>query len=876
MIKIKTSIKRQEGNPDLCAIKVHCDAWRLPYKDILADLSILRINNYDAFLYALRQLVEEDFFLFCYLILDLPVNHPFLLARCYEVQDYAFVNTLNLWARDHWKALGYNTPVLTTKGWKKHGELKVGDYVYGSSGTPVKVIARTKNFTDAEQYEIEFNNKIKIIASCNHLWKVNKKSRRRINKTEKRNYRDSFIMTSDEIYGHGCAVDNRLSVSVNPVFFEEKNLIIEPYVLGVWLGDGSSDCSRIHGIDQEIFEIIKDMGYEVSDTGRSVTKTVKGLITDLKKLDLKKNKHIPDVYKYASYEQRRDLIQGLFDTDGSIDKSGVAVFTNINERLARDVHEVLLSLGIKSNFKTYYGKMGNDNYVFYNVSFSTNTEFIPFKLARKANKIKFDKPKNQRYITNIIKLRAGENLVNCIQVDSSDGIYLVGKEFIPTHNSTLITFARTLWKFCKKPDNRVFLFSNSLKLATPHFKLLKWTMERNEKLHEIWPEVFWKDPEKEAEWSVQGGLYLKQNHLKDPSLAAYGLIDSMPTGGHPDERVIDDLVDLKNIGTEFMMEKVENAYRMADNLSSGDSTIETIIGTRYRDSDLYEKLQEEGRHYVSIRPAEVDSFGNGEFGGTPVLLSKETLEQKKISQKHIYHAQMLLKPMGLGFSIFKVDDLVFYDRLNEDGNYYITTDPAVNPLYTKGNKNDKTSMWLLKSSKGRRIDIVDHLYDRIGLKEKWEQLKQWVTRYNLDQIGYEEYGTQKDREFFELKMEEERFYFTITPIKGDLSSKADRIAKLVPFFTEKKIRFPKTLMRFTKDKGAIDVITDFIENEYKTYPNVAHDDRLDSLSIFAKLDIIYPEGEAPPEETLDYRKRYNHDPLSIDDEIVGECYYGGF
>ena len=872
MIDIKSSIQVIEAHPVLRELGIHCDKWRLPYREILKDLHSM---SSDARLEALRNIVEHDFFLFCYLILDLPVNHPFLLARCYEVQDKAFLkNAMYLWARDHWKALGYDTPVLTTKGWKKHGELKVGDYVYGSCGTPVKVIARTKNFTDAEQYEIEFNNKIKIIASCNHLWKVNKKSRRRINKTEKRNYRDSFIMTSDEIYEHGCAVDNRLSVSVNPVFFEEKNLIIEPYVLGVWLGDGSSDCSRIHGIDQEIFEIIKDMGYEVSDTGRSVTKTVKGLITDLKKLDLKKNKHIPDVYKYASYEQRRDLIQGLFDTDGSIDKSGVAVFTNINERLARDVHEVLLSLGIKSNFKTYYGKMGNDNYVFYNVSFSTNTEFIPFKLARKANKVKFDKPKNQRYITNITKLRAGENIVNCIQVDSSDGIYLVGKEFIPTHNSTLITFARTLWKFAKVKGHKVFLFSNSTKLIKPHFKKIKKEMEENPKLHALWSDVFWQNPLKEADWTLDEGLFLKGNSLKDPSLACYGLIDSMPTGGHPNERIVDDLVDLKNIGTPFMMNKVLEAYRNSDNLSSGDSTTETIIGTSYLDGDLYQTILEDGTHEVSIRPAEVDENGEGLYDGIPVYLSVETLAQKKIKQKHVYHAQHLLKPLAFGTAMFEVGDLQFYNSLPDDLRYYIVADPAINSQYTTYRDKDMSAMWLLGAGKSNKLYVVDMIHEDMGIKERWEQLKMWHSRYSIDETGYEEYGTQKDREFFDLKMEEERFYFKITPIKGDLTKKSERISQLCVFFNEKKIYFPKNLPYLSKTRGVIDLITDFIDNEYKRYPNLRHEDRLDALSLLVKLKINYPVGEEVPQETQDYRKRYMLNPLN-DDMEIHECYYGG-
>jgi phage terminase large subunit-like protein len=544
MISIGNSLEKVKGNPVLVDCGVHCDKWRLPYDDILKDLSFMRVHNYDAFLDSLRQICETDFFFFCIFILNLPINHPFLLARAYEVQDMAFENAMYLWARGSWK-------------------------------------------------------------------------------------------------------------------------------------------------------------------------------------------------------------------------------------------------------------------------------------------------------------------------------------------STLITFARTLWKFCKAPDNTVFLFSNSLKLIRPHFKLLKKEMESNIKLKTIWPDVFWADPEKEADWTLNEGLFLRQNKLKDPSLAGYGLIDAMPTGGHPKERIVDDLVDLKNIGTEFMMDKVMEAYRLSDNLSSGGDTKETIIGTRYTDGDLYELIEREGQHSISIRPAEVDELGEGLYDGIPVYLSSEVLAEKKIKQKNIYHAQMLLKPYGKGFSILDVADLRFYDDLPDVLNYYIVGDPAVNPKYTTYKDKDKTALFLLGAGAGRRIYIVDFIHEEIGLKEKWEQLKLWHDRYDVDITAYEEYGTQKDREFFELKMDEERFYFKITPIKGDQSSKPDRIRRLSEFFTEKKIFFPRTLVRLTKNRGVVDLVTDFIENEYRKYPNVKHEDRLDALSIFTKLDIIYPEGSLDDEVSGDYRVRYRHDPLD-EEENYAECYFGGY
>ena len=438
--------------------------------------------------------------------------------------------------------------------------------------------------------------------------------------------------------------------------------------------------------------------------------------------------------------------------------------------------------------------------------------------------------------------------------------------------STLKTFASTLWKYTKVPSRKVFLFSNSLKLAKPHFLLLKRTMENNELLKKLYPDVFYMNPEKDSPcWTINEGLFLKQNKLKDPSLACHGLTDAMPTGGHPDERLIDDLVDLKNIGTFFMMEKVKEAYQMADNLSSGETTIEQVIGTTYKTGDLYEYIKGLGLHYVSIKAAEVDELGAPKYGGIPVLLSKKTLDEKKIKQGTVYHAQMLLSPLGKGFATFDIAHLRFYNDVPAKLNYYILSDPASNPNIATYKKLDSTAMILIGAGAGRRIYILDIICDKIGLKDKWEALKLWHTQYNILDCGYEEYATQKDREYFLEKMEEERFYFKITPLKGYDKTKEESISALAEYFADGKIWFPKNLMRLTKDRGVVDMVTEFIEQEYKPYPNVSHDDRLDALRRFMNLNIIYPDGE--PDSENKAKEVYRPSPLD-DDDFGKECYWG--
>lgn len=462
-------------------------------------------------------------------------------------------------------------------------------------------------------------------------------------------------------------------------------------------------------------------------------------------------------------------------------------------------------------------------------------------------------------------------LARCYEIqdhEEENGMYLWARDH---WKSTLITYARTIWRFTRIYGNRVALFSNSTKLATPRFKQMKNVMETNPLLNELWPDIFWKNPEKESPtWSIDDGLFLKGNDMPWPSLGRFGLVDSMPTGGHYNEKIIDDLVDLKNIGTAFMMEKVKEAYSMSDNLGSGESTIETVIGTRYKFGDLYEHIIALGQHRVSVIGGEVDESGVSKYGGIPVLLSKEVLDRKKITQRHLYHAQILQQPLEQGTAVFKEDDLRFYDEEPAIGRYYVLVDPASDPELATSNKLDYTCMWLIKACAGKRIYIIDMVRDRIGIKDKWKILKDWHVRYDIVDTGYEEFATQKDREHFNLKMDDERFYFKITPLKNNKGSKPERIGILSEYFADGRIYLPRNLLRLTKNRGVVDLINEFINDEYRKYPMSEFDDMLDALAKVAEMNLLYPEGEVDKEEQKIYKR-----PSPLEDNFGShECHWG--
>ena len=167
------------------------------------------------------------------------------------------------------------------------------------------------------------------------------------------------------------------------------------------------------------------------------------MVSRLRDLDLLNNKHIPIEYLRASREQRVWLLAGLMDTDGSLDADGSsAVFTSMNEGLAREVLELLVSLGVRGSFRKKEVYSGTSYMV----------EFFPFEgcvtLPRKVERIRVasrgsNNRLSQRTITNVEKTGKRAQFT-CISVDAPDRLFLAGRSMIPTHNSWAIAAALVL------------------------------------------------------------------------------------------------------------------------------------------------------------------------------------------------------------------------------------------------------------------------------------------------------------------------------------------------------------------------------------------------------------------------------------------------
>src|SRR5947209_7737818 len=235
-----------------------------------------------------------------------------------------------------------------------------------------------------------------------------------------------------------------------PLKLPEVDLPIAPYFLGAWLGDGSSRSNQITSADPALIPEIEKDGYTVrslknpylyavdDENGKAVSRWQPGMTGRLRALGLLRNKHIPAIYLRSSEQQRRALLAGLLDTDGTVSPTGAIEFTTTSPRLAQDMFELACSLGLRPALRSGRARLKQkDCGPKWTLSFTTQERV--FRLPRKANtrqeRLRNYTPERNRFRYVIAVHAVPTRPVRCIQVDSQSHLYLAGRSMIPTHNS---------------------------------------------------------------------------------------------------------------------------------------------------------------------------------------------------------------------------------------------------------------------------------------------------------------------------------------------------------------------------------------------------------------------------------------------------------
>lgn len=374
------------------------------------------------------------------------------------------------------KALDVNTPIPTRDGFKRMGDIKEGDQIYAPNGKLVNVVYATEYQYDRKCYEVVLDTGVKVVADADHIWTVYEKVGKKYVKRD---------ITTQEMIDKGITTKDQSRFKIaktKPINGETKVLPVDPYTLGYWLGDGHTDAARIthHKDDSGILTHLNEQGYQTytfADKRNSnvLTTSAHGLWEGLKTAGVAGNKHIPMEYQFADIEQRTALLQGIMDSDGYINKNGYAEITLKLKPLIDDIYSLLCGLGFKPKMKEKAVK----GTVYYRISFNAYADkgVCPVRMERKKSNLINSCEDTRTDFLFIREINPVESRpVKCIQVDSEDKLYLCGREFIPTHNTTAVAIFLAHY-VCFNKDKAVGILAHKGSMAVEVLERTKQAIE---------------------------------------------------------------------------------------------------------------------------------------------------------------------------------------------------------------------------------------------------------------------------------------------------------------------------------------------------------------------------------------------------------------
>ena len=416
------------------------------------------------------------------------------------------------------KALALDTVLPTPTGWTTMGEVDVGDQLLSGEGTATRVVAATDVLAGRPCYCVRFDDGSQVVADAQHQWFTTSRA-------ERRTHSPGSVRTTAELAAtlRLRTAEARLNYAVpvtSPLHLPDADLLIHPYVLGVWLGGGCADDARFVTADPEIVTQIEGLGYDAVpssavqcgparlyrlglpvepiaerrcevcgrsflprlDQVRTCGRTCGGRLGTpgmgrttptcpdcgrpssghrqcqdcrgklgtvqgrLRTLGVLGDKHIPVTYLRAGEAQRRALLAGLLDTDGTVNPTGSPQITVTNARLAADVRELVHSLGYRTGWsqRSVRGRTAATSTA-YTITFTTTDDIFWLERKRLVHKERRRPGTPRLHQRMVVSVEPVESVpVRCVEVDHPTHQYLAGSTMIPTHNSTLgIDIARS-------------------------------------------------------------------------------------------------------------------------------------------------------------------------------------------------------------------------------------------------------------------------------------------------------------------------------------------------------------------------------------------------------------------------------------------------
>ena len=361
------------------------------------------------------------------------------------------------------RAQPVSTPVLTPEGFRPIGQLRVGDLVMGSNGEPTVVLGVYPQ-GEQEIFRLTTQDGASTLATADHLWAVTTPADRRRDKPHR-------VLTTGAMIGNLRAAHNRryeLPLLSHPVSFPPRDVPMDPYALGLLLGDGCLTGSttpsfatrdrelavaleaslpgivlRHKGGPDYVLKRIKSPGDAVT-VANPVTATARELGLCGAKSE---TKFVPEAYLYNTADVRLAVLQGLLDTDGGpvtqANRTCRIHYTTTSPRLRDDVIFLVRSLGGVAYWRARPATGRSPGWVngrpvphrndAHCLDLRLPADVEPFRLQRKLAKYRASGGgRPMRFVDRIEP--AGTDEAVCIQVASADSLY-VTEDFLLTHNT---------------------------------------------------------------------------------------------------------------------------------------------------------------------------------------------------------------------------------------------------------------------------------------------------------------------------------------------------------------------------------------------------------------------------------------------------------
>lgn len=791
------------------------------------------------------------------------------------------------------KCLGKGTLIRMFDGsLKKVEDIKVGEFVMGDDSTKRKVLNINQGLE--EMFKVSLKDGSNFICNGSHILVLKntnlKRSELGKNGVKKHYTSDEKLISVFDYIKSNKTIKKRWKMIKSGVEYKEQNLEIDPYLLGLWLGDGTSSKSDITTIDKEIEEYLyswaKKTNHKINIYHQKNTKAIaisfsKGALRDknghftgeatclrllLKKYNLLNNKHIPQNYLINSRENRLKLLAGLLDTDGYSGGNNKISFTFKEESLIDETVELARSLGFyASKFKKFNKKYNKDYYCCY---ITGNISEIPCLLKRKK------KTGISRLINPLLQSFKIESLgigdYYGFELDCNHKFLL--SNFTVSHNSSIgIAFATLYIGFY--PSTRATIFSGTQMVRDKYARCIRMMLENSKRLtkeengvdfpsyQELFPNVRISD-----ERNRQEEFYIKDYAGYFRILS----IDSKTTGIDSDFTIVDDPIDyrtMKEQGFKYI-ETVNNTilYLMTrlreidgkkpflvimQRMCEGDTT-DCLVETQFTEKWNHIIIPaKELRKTYKVRG--VDGMCYDYYDGTVIFRPYGsyyydnydevwlTTQKNKLAGSNIdFEYQFFQTSKGIQESIINIGKIRKYENIDYSKSYtkILSIDPAAG---IEGKDRNAIGLWLMDE------EINLYLYKLYFNHYQYPELLKFLSSLYEEEmidimlIEHTSVGISLVQDFEKKKYgkslndkerrdKSENPRNPINAIKVP-TNKEVRAAEANTFIEMGKLYLPDRLMNYSELKHeANQNVLDILLNELKNFPMTKFDDGVDQTT----------------------------------------------